>query len=362
MGRCRINNLIVAAEPVSNLEGDIIAGFLNVKPPSNARIVKLLREGKYGEIADLMAEVWAAQFGRVLTTALETQVQRAGDSAARELGDLMDVDVSLSAEIEIDSRLQFARPPIPNPRVLEWVGGRTSALLGTLGDDAREVINSAITRGATEQLTDRQVARVISQHIGLDARRSTAVENYRKFVYDFRARKDIERVIRKRPRTVKERLQRGGFVRKEWRIIREHGVQKALPDRRLDNMVAEYASRLKKERALTIARHEIAMAQNRAKELVWEKAQVDGTMLPSARRKWITRKDGLVCKFCGPMHGKLAPVGGVWHTARGEVKTPNEIHTTCRCGEKLIARPAQPAWMRKATRQVSKMKESSIVP
>lgn len=319
-------------------------------------LTKLLREGKYGEIADLMAEVWDAQFRGVLTTALETQVQRSRDNAIRELRKDGFVDVSLRAKEEKDSRLQEFADPL-SPRMLEWVGGRTSAFLGTLGDDAREVINSAIAQGATGQLTDKQVARVIRQHIGLDARRSVAVENHRKFLYDFRARKDIERVIRKRPRTVKERLQRGGFVRKEWRVIRERGAKFALSDRRLDNMVEEYASRLRKERALAIAQHEIVMTQNRAKELVWEEAQANGTIPLSAKRKWITRKDERVCKFCGPMHGQLAPVGGVWHTSRGDVRTPNEIHTTCRCTEKLIAKPAQPTWMRKATRQVSKMKE-----
>lgn len=373
-GRCRIGNLISAAdvfvdrdilrfagaEPITSLEGELIAGFLNVKPPSLATLAGLLREGKYGEVADLMAEAWATQFEVVLTDALEMQVKRSGIGAVRSLErDGFGVEELTAVATEPQSFGITAPTFDPtDPRVLEWVTGRTGTIVSALGDDAREVINSAITRGAAEQLSPRQVARVIQQHVGLDARRATAVENYRTFVYDFRDRKDIERVIKRRPRTVKERLQRGGFKRKEWRIIREHGAKKALPNRRLDNMVAEYADRLRKERALTIAQHEITMAQNRAKELVWEEAQANGTLLPGAKRKWITRKDERVCKLCGPMEGKLAPVGGVWHTARGDVSTPNQIHPTCRCTEKLIAKPRYP---RKPRRHIGARKKKAKV-
>ena len=340
------------AEPITTLEGDIITGFLNVEPPPLATLEKLLREGKYGEVADIMAEVWGVQFEGVLTDALMRQVQRAGKGAVRQLEEEgFGVEELITAATEGNGPRSFGltAPTFDpaDPSLLNWVSGRTGTIVSTLGDDAREVINRAIVRGATEQLKPRYVAQAIKQHIGLDSRRATAVENYRTFLQEFRARKDLERVVKMRPQTIKERLQRGGFKRSEWRTIRERGGKRAFTKRRINDMVEEYAGRLRKERAVTIAQHEITMAQNKAKELVWEKAQAHGALLPGAKRKWITRRDELVCKFCGPMHGKLAPVGGVWHTARGDVSTPNQIHTTCRCREKLIAKPKYPRKPRK---------------
>lgn len=380
-------------EPVSDLEGEIIAGFLNVKSPPIFKIADLLGEGKYGEVGDLMAEVWAVQFRRAITDAITTQLQLAGHAAARKLGDDgfgVEEMIAVAAEhgahlvlprgtvftaypgekvsiappsgpkpapmtVHIDLResgiesYQFAAPALTaptfnptDPRVAVWLEGRIGAILGALEGDARAIVTEAITRGAAGELTERQVARVIAQHVGLDSRRAIAVENYRKFLYEFRGRTDMERLIKRRPKYIRERLQRGGFKRKEWRLIREQGAKKALKDRRLEVMTKDYAERLRKERALDISRTEIVMAKNRGKEIAWKQAQENGALLPGAKRKWITRRDNKVCSHCRQMHGKLAPIDGMWQTPVGSVSTPNEIHTKCRCDEVLIAAPAKP--------------------
>lgn len=348
-------------ESVSDLEAKIIAGFLTTKPPPLGKITKLLREGRFGEAANLAASTWAVQFREALTTTLKAQIQLSGDRAASKLAkdgfgveelttaaSEQAVDPNLSPSF-LDSRLQphafaLVDPSFDptDPRIDVWIGGRVDAIVGTLEDDAREAIVEAIERGAAEQLTDRQVAKVIGQHLGLDKRRAIAVENYRRFVYDFRARQDMERLIKRKPKGLRDRLQRGGFKRKEWRLIREHGAKRTLSDQRLDNMVRDYSDRLKKERALNIAQYEIILAQNRGKEFAWEEAQASGALLPGAKRKWVTRGDGRVCPICSPMSGRLADIGGVWHTSKGDVSTPNEVHSTCRCKEVLVAEPRLP--------------------
>lgn len=390
------------AESVSTLEAEIIEGFLAAKGPPLTKITGLLKEGRLGDLAGLVSRTWARQFGKALRRILKTQIQVAGDLAARKLGRAgfgveemitaaaeppgeslvykcyscvverdepgtcpgcgyllrEDVDVSLFLPSSSDSRLQFAlaAPTFDptNPLIDGWIESRVSGIIGTLEVDANAAITAAIKRGATDQLDINAVARVIRQHLGLDERRAIAVENHRRWLFELQGRKNLAKIVKERPATIRKRLQRGGFKRKEWRLMGRFG----LDSQRIEVMTRDYALRLQKERALGIAQTEIALAKNRGQEFAWEEAQASGALVPGAKRKWITRRDERVCPLCGPMHGQLADIGGVWHTAAGDVETPNHIHPKCRCNEELVAKPARPR-KRKPRRRLGPRKKKA---
>lgn len=77
------------------------------------------------------------------------------------------------------------------------------------------------------------------------------------------------------------------------------------------------------------------LASNKGQELLWEQAQTQGYLDPGTLRFWITTPDDRTCPICRPMNKRTTPISVAWATDRGEVMTPQQIHTQCRCAEAL---------------------------
>lgn len=161
--------------------------------------------------------------------------------------------------------------------------GREKAALRTLMD-------RAVREGwDTKTLTDR-----VEDAVGLDARYTTAVENYRKSL-----------------------LAQGmapGKVRREAKA---------------------YAGRLRRHRAGLIARQEEAEALGDAQRKVWADRQVSRVYSRWAVRVFRTAKDERTCVVCRPMNGRRASLrhGSVY---KGTTHHGPPLHVGCRCTEEIV--------------------------
>lgn len=341
--------------PLSEREQRLASVFANPATPSTTKIAALFRAGALVELTDLLMFTMEESVAEGAIDILTEELTNSGEVERQRLEDF---GYSVPAEIIYPRRSiisaaevawVFAAPDFDptSEGVRRWVGSRVTALKVVHSDASREAIYNALNRAIVEDMEPRKLAHLIKQHIGLDPRRSLAVDNYRRRLLSLRERmldpKKLEKLRTKK--SIVKFLQKGGFVRKEWRVIPIQGMS----DRRVNNMVNEYATRLRMERATAIAETEINLARNRGQEMAWEQAAEQGAFpkgLPM--RKWVTRGDGRVCPRCRAMAGKLAPIGGGWDTPSGPVSSPS-LHSRCRCGETLVD-PAPPKKIPKRTK------------
>ncbi len=93
----------------------------------------------------------------------------------------------------------------------------------------------------------------------------------------------------------------------------------------VETRTARYAAKLRRQRAVMIARTEVMRALNAGQDAGWAHAQQAGLLGPSARRVWMTNPKA--CKACDALHGKTAPVGEPFD---GGIRRPPR-HPSCRC-------------------------------
>lgn len=98
--------------------------------------------------------------------------------------------------------------------------------------------------------------------------------------------------------------------------------------RELDKRLVAYADRLVKQRALTIAITEPAIASNEGQRQLWAQAVNKGLLNGTENREWIVTDP---CPLCAPLDGALAPIDG---TFPGGFKNPPR-HPRCQCTQGL---------------------------
>lgn len=91
--------------------------------------------------------------------------------------------------------------------------------------------------------------------------------------------------------------------------------------------VDRYARRLLRNRAVVIARTEMAYAANAGRLNAWEAAQRSGALGPDARKRWVTAHDERTCSECGPMDGQTVALSD--NFGHGAPMPPR--HPRCRC-------------------------------
>ena len=85
---------------------------------------------------------------------------------------------------------------------------------------------------------------------------------------------------------------------------------------------AKLAARLRRQRALTIARTETMRAANMGQQLLWKQAQAQGLIDPTrVVREWIVTRDDRTCPICRPMDGKRVGLDQPWRTLDGKTTT-----------------------------------------
>lgn len=239
-----------------------------------------------------------------------------------------------------------------NPRLVTWLQTYSLNLIRQITDETKEAIRDKLVLGMTAGKSPIAVARQVKGAIGLTARQSKAVENYRKELETFHLKSSAggyglgSKIDRVNGRQVFKPDEDGtpmdGIDLRRLRDFRYDGQLKQamasgkpLTAAQIDKMVAAYERKYLRHRSETIARTEALRTTNFGVQDAWRQAIEGGKASESlVRRQWIVAKDERLCEVCAPVP-KLNPKRGVkfdqpFATPKGPVMLP-PVHPNCRC-------------------------------
>ena len=215
---------------------------------------------------------WQQDYSKFINAAYAPVAQKAIDAAAQ----------ALKAQYGVD----FKDPVIgAMDGFIQTHGGK---LIKQLSTEQFNAVNTLVRQAAlSDTMTVDDLARAIRPCVGLTQRQAQSVKNY----YDA-AIKD-------------------GYTPKQARAMQE-----------------QYAERVHRQRAYTIAETELAYAYNAGEDQVMRDAINDGTIQPGVEKEWSTAFDENVCEECGPMDKETVPIDSPF--SNGLMLPPR--HPRCRCG------------------------------
>lgn len=106
-------------------------------------------------------------------------------------------------------------------------------------------------------------------------------------------------------------------------------------------MMDRYIASSLNTRAALIGEEEAYGAKETAKALIWNLAAHQGKFPETARKRWITARDELVCKVCGPMNNVTVGMNEKFITPKGESWAPH-MHPHCRCKAVMVINVKRP--------------------
>lgn len=187
-----------------------------------------------------------------------------------------------------------------------------------------DVVNDAVIEAA------RQMSIQLSTNL-----RATTRENLRQIIEDF-ASGDISR-----QEAIKQIQLNVGLLPQHSQAVKTYRktlIASGTPRQKANDLAEQYAKRLLKYRAETIARTEVGRAVGIGKTNFWRQMQQQDMLPPDAQRVWITEPVG-ACPFCISMNGEVADIDGGWNTAKGYLEYPKASHPNCRCDDGIVMSP-----------------------
>jgi SPP1 gp7 family putative phage head morphogenesis protein len=176
-----------------------------------------------------------------------------------------------------------------NPAAVNAARDHAAELVTRVSEETRKSIRSIMTRSFTQGIPTREAAKLIQPLIGLTSRQANAV------------------------------------LRHYADLVRQ-GLSRATAQR----MARLYAQKLRRGRALTIARTETISAASRGQLTAWRVAQTQGRLGSNALKTWIVTPDDRLCRYCRAMGGKTVPLDANFVSQFGAVIAP-PLHPNCRC-------------------------------
>lgn len=223
-------------------------------------------------------QVFGAKLEPALREAVLTAVTRAGDTAAGRL------PASVRAQLTFDRT---------NPKALEAVDTVVRDAVADITNASKDAVELVIRQGFREGWTPQVMAKRLRDAIGLTERFAQAVENYR-----------------------------AGQLAQD------------VPQGRADELAAQYADRLLRLRATTIARTESIRAMNAGQQGAWLDAASQGLLDRSGtKRFWVVTPDDRLCPLCEAVPDMNPDGVGLdepFQTESGAVMFP-PLHVLCRC-------------------------------
>lgn len=191
---------------------------------------------------------------------------------------------------------------LTSPHVREAIAQRAGARITEVAAETQRAVRDVVQRSYDAGVHPRQAAREIQRLVGLTRRQADSVGKLRAAL--------------------------------------EHPKEGApkLTQKQVDRRVDQYAARLVKERAETIARTESITAMAEGAQAGWEDLVAQGMLDPAAwEQEWLAvMQPERTCKRCLAMDGKKAPIGGMFEEeGHGPVKGPG-LHPRCRCSVVLV--------------------------
>jgi hypothetical protein len=215
-------------------------------------------------------------------------------------------EVLLESAISAEGQAEFARIGFPaaftaqNPFSQEFIRGRAARLTADISSSSGRALQAALDRGVATGLHPRSLAQLVEGNIGLAEREANAVMHF----FDRRLAE--------------------GFTSAD-----------ALTSSKA------YGLRLRRQRALRIARTETITSQNRGRLDAWRLAEEAGALPPEVKKKWIAALGSpRTCEICMELASmEPIPVNESWDSSFvGAVQHPGEeSHPNCLPGDVLVS-------------------------
>lgn len=178
---------------------------------------------------------------------------------------------------------------LTNPQAVEVARNTAAQFVSRVSGETRAAIRGLVTTSIEDGIEPLHLSKLIRPMIGLTRGGTQAVLNYR-------------------------------------RSLIEMGLNQAMVIKR----TREYAAKLVRERALTIARTELMFAINDGQSAAWRQAVEKGLLDPASEEEWLVTPDDRLCLRCRRMRGARATIGGLYPPG---VRQP--LHPRCRCTKVL---------------------------
>jgi hypothetical protein len=191
---------------------------------------------------------------------------------------------------------------LTSPFVLRAARDMSANLIRGVGAETKLAVRRLIFNGIRDGVPPRDTARLLRLVLGLSERDALAVD----------------------------RLRAG---------LLEGGTKLSLVERRS----AQYADRLLRQRALTVARTETMFAANRGQQELWRAMRDEGVVPADMGQRWLTTPDDRLCPRCAPLNGRVVQLGFLFReTERGVLPSRRvpvagvtvlspPLHPRCRC-------------------------------
>ncbi len=256
-----------------------------------ATVAALEKALKSGSESAVMQAAGVGVLNRKLRSALVRTlvktVEATGPLAAAELAVLLDTEINY---------------PTFQARAIRWARGHAAKLVTGITSAQKSQLRKVINLHKKRGETDRQIAAIVKEHIGLDKRSSQALSGYQDRMAARVADGDIT------------------------------GARGA-------KLVQTYRRRLLAFRAESIGRTELINGVNQTQLNLWAEAAKRGILDDDELvKEWVgILRDGRICKHCYALHGQRRKIGEkfVAPTDGQAMDSPGK-HTRCRCQQRLI--------------------------
>lgn len=183
-----------------------------------------------------------------------------------------------------------------NARAQRWAEREAATLIIDVDAQTRQAIRQIIVRMFSDGVSPQEAAKMLKSMVGLNPRYALAVDNLRRSLTE--QGRDLADVAQK---------------------------------------VGDYAERLERSRATTIARTEAMSAQNAGQHILWQDAQNQGLLDADVQREWLVADDERLCPICEPVPG-YGPVGlnESFRLGDGSTILNPPAHPNCRCAMRLV--------------------------
>jgi hypothetical protein len=185
-----------------------------------------------------------------------------------------------------------------NPAAVRAAETQAIKLAGFITDTQIEMIRDIVVRSTSGEFDVFEAAKRIKDYIGLDPRRTKALEKFEQ-------------------------------------TLRDQGLADEIITRR----IGRYKKALLKDRSLTIARTEIINAASTGQQTLWSEALKQGSISKDdLLKEWLVTDDDLLdANICLPLMGVTAEIDEPFDTPVGPLMGPT-AHPRCRCSMGLVER------------------------
>lgn len=226
------------------------------------QIALLLKMGRTQEAIAQVEQIVMRGGYQSVANAVTQAVVAAGTASGLVAGQQAGLDISFG---------------LTNPQTLQFLRSYEMGLITNISQDSLASVRTAITAGVTAGQNPLTIARDVRQFIGLTARQTQAVINYRSYL-DSRDSTALERVLRD--------------ARFDPTIQSAIDSQTELSSEYIDKVVQRYSDRMLAYRAQTISRTEAMRSVNAGNHQLWNQAVADGKVAEDqVTRQWVYTHD-----------------------------------------------------------------------